>query len=80
MLSAHNAALQLVALFLRREAFVLSIQDAFRLTIFVIGVAVIATLFVRGTPRQARIPVQTPPPQSQAPVESEAEHFVPVEV
>ena len=80
MLSAHNAALQLVALFLRREAFVLSIQDAFRLTIFVIGVAIIATLFVRGTPRQARIPVQTPPPQSQVPMESEAEHFVPVEV
>ena len=80
MLSAHNAALQLVALFLRREAFVLSIQDAFRLTIFVIGVAVIATLFVRGTPRPARIPTQTPPPQSQVPVESEADHFVPVEV
>jgi EmrB/QacA subfamily drug resistance transporter len=59
-LAAQAAALQLVARFIRREAFVLAIQDALRLTIFVIGLALIAVLFVRGTRRPQRIPEQAP--------------------
>jgi EmrB/QacA subfamily drug resistance transporter len=59
-IAAYNAAIQLVARFLQREAFVMAIRDAFILTIFVIGLAIIATLFVRGTPRPGRIPEQAP--------------------
>jgi len=59
--TAHAAALQLIArFFLQRLAFVLAIQDALRLTIFVTGLAIIAVLFVRGTRRPQRIPEQAP--------------------
>jgi DHA2 family multidrug resistance protein len=58
--SAYNAALLLVARFLQREAFVLAIQDALRLTIFVIGLAIIAVLFVRSSRRQQPVPGQVP--------------------
>ncbi len=58
--SAYNAALQLIARFLQREAFVLAIQDALRLTIFVIGLAIIAVLFVRGSRRPQRTPERAP--------------------
>jgi len=44
----------------QREAFVLGIQDALRLTVFVTGLAIIAVLFVRGTRRPQRIPEQAP--------------------
>lgn len=53
--AAYNAALQLIAGLVKRQAFILAIQDAFILTIFFIGAAIIATLFVRGT-RRARVP------------------------
>ncbi len=58
--SAYTAALLLIARFVQREAFVLALQDAFRLTIFVTGLAIIAVLFVRGTRRPQRIPEQAP--------------------
>src|SRR5205823_440053 len=58
--SAYNAALLLIARFVQREAFVLAIQDALKLTIFVIGLAIIAVLFVRGTRKPQRIPEQAP--------------------
>jgi EmrB/QacA subfamily drug resistance transporter len=58
--SASAAALQLIARFVQREAFVLAVQDALRLTIFVIGFAIIAVLFVRNTRRPQRVPEQTP--------------------
>ena len=58
--SAYTAALQLIARFVQREAFVLGIQDALRLTVFVTGLAIIAVLFVRGTRRPQRIPEQAP--------------------
>ncbi len=54
--SARIAALQLIARFVQRQAFILSIQDAFSLTLVVIVLAIIAVLFVRGTRRPARIP------------------------
>src|SRR6266446_9686658 len=61
LVAAHTATLQLIArYFLQRQAFVLSIQDALRLTIFVIVLAIIAVLFVRNKPRPQRIPEQAP--------------------
>src|SRR5256886_7263299 len=58
--SAYTAAVQLIARFVQREAFVLGIQDALRLTLFVTGLAIIAVLFVRGTRSPQRIPEQAP--------------------
>jgi hypothetical protein len=58
--SAYTAALQLIARFVQAEAYVLAIQDALRLTIFVTGLAIIAVLFVRGYRRPQRIPEQVP--------------------
>ena len=80
--AAHQAAIQLISLFLKGQAFVLAFQDGFRLTIFVIGLALIATFFVRSTRRQrpARIPedrLQSPATQQQP---AEEEKFVAVEV
>jgi EmrB/QacA subfamily drug resistance transporter len=89
LFSAHQAALQLIGRFIQRVAFVLAIQDAFRLTIVIIAVALIATFFVRGTPRQRNIPQQSGPQEkhgnvpAEAKVEGEpdeAEHFVAVEI
>ncbi|HEU5382637.1 MAG TPA: DHA2 family efflux MFS transporter permease subunit [Ktedonobacteraceae bacterium] len=45
--AASTAALQLVARFVQGEAFILAMQDAFRLTLLTIGVALIALFFVR---------------------------------
>ena len=59
--SASAAALQLIARFVQREAFVLAVQDALRLTIFAIGLAIISMLFVRSSRKPQRIPEQTPP-------------------
>lgn len=64
---AHNTAIQLIALLLKRVAFVLAIQDAFVLTLAFIGVAIIATLFVPGKRRQR--PAPSGPVQEQQPVE-----------
>jgi EmrB/QacA subfamily drug resistance transporter len=89
LFSAHQAALQLIARFVQREAFVLAIQDAFRLTIVIIAVALIATFFVRGTRRQRNVPQQNGPQEKQSPMPAEAkaagepdeaEHFVAVEI
>ncbi len=89
LFSAHQAALQLIALFIQRTAFVLAVQDAFRLTIVIIAVALIATFFVRGTRRQRNVPPQSGPQAKQSPVSAnvqaegepdEAEHFVAVEI
>src|SRR6266568_8703518 len=58
--SAYHAAVLLIARFIQREAFVLGIQDALRLTVFVTGLAIIAVLFVRSSRRPQRIPEQAP--------------------
>jgi EmrB/QacA subfamily drug resistance transporter len=61
LVAAHTATLQLIArYFLQRQAFVLSIQDALRLTIFVTVLAIIAVLFVRNNRRPQPIPEQAP--------------------
>ncbi|MFL5625922.1 MAG: MDR family MFS transporter [Ktedonobacteraceae bacterium] len=75
MVSAKAAALQVISGLIRRQSFVLSLQDAFVLTLLVIGLAIIATFFVRSS----RKPVQINEP-SLSPVnasenaETEASH------
>jgi DHA2 family multidrug resistance protein len=44
---AYAASVQEIALFLKGEAFILSMQDAFRLTIVTIVIALVAVFFVR---------------------------------
>jgi EmrB/QacA subfamily drug resistance transporter len=89
LFSAHQAALQLIGRLIQRTAFVLAIQDAFRLTIVIIAVALIATFFVRGTRRQRNVPQQSGPQEKHGNVPAEAkaegepdeaEHFVAVEI
>lgn len=57
--AAHAASLQEVALFLKGEAFLLSMQDAFRFTIVTIGIALIAVFFVRN---RTKLPRSRPAP------------------
>ncbi|MDQ6660962.1 MAG: multidrug efflux MFS transporter [Chloroflexota bacterium] len=52
---AQSTALQLIAGLLRQQSYVLAIQDAFTVTVFVIGVAIIAVLFVRSSRKPKRI-------------------------
>jgi len=65
----------LIARFVQREAFVLGIQDALRLTVVVTGLAIIAVLFVRGT----RSPQPVPAQASGVPVDTDTGESVPVE-
>jgi hypothetical protein len=58
--SAYNAAVLLIARFVQREAFVLALQDAFRLTIVVTFLSIIAVLFVRSSRKPQRIPERAP--------------------
>ncbi|MFL5663043.1 MAG: DHA2 family efflux MFS transporter permease subunit [Ktedonobacteraceae bacterium] len=53
--NAKASALQVISGLLIRQSFVLSLQDAFMLTLVVSGLAIIATLFVRGSRKPARI-------------------------
>jgi EmrB/QacA subfamily drug resistance transporter len=45
--AAHSAALQYISLLIKSQAFILSMQDAFRLTIVVIIAAIVAVLSIR---------------------------------
>jgi EmrB/QacA subfamily drug resistance transporter len=58
--SAYSAAVLFIARFIQREAFVLALQDALRVTIFVTGLAIIAVFFVRGSRRTQPITEQAP--------------------
>ena len=73
--AAHNAAIQLIALFIQREAFVLAIQDALWITIGVTILAIIAVLFVRPSRRPQPVTQQV----SEAPYEAESNEAIPVE-
>lgn len=67
--SAYAAAIQLIArFFLQREAFVLGLQDALWVTIFVNILAIIAVLFVRNNGRARRAP--KPAKRSETPVDT----------
>jgi DHA2 family multidrug resistance protein len=57
---ARQTAIQLIARFVQGQAFVMAIQDALRLTLVFIVVAIIATFFVRSRPKPQRIPQQVP--------------------
>jgi EmrB/QacA subfamily drug resistance transporter len=59
--AAYQAAIRLISLFVQREAYILAIQDAFRFTIAIVVLAIIATFFVRNRRRPEQIPA--PPPQ-----------------
>lgn len=47
LVAAHTAALQEISLFIKGEAYMMAIQDAFRLTLVMVALAVIAVLFVQ---------------------------------
>jgi EmrB/QacA subfamily drug resistance transporter len=51
--AAHTAALQEISLFIKGEAFILSMQDAFRFTIITIVIALVAVFFVRNRTTRA---------------------------
>jgi EmrB/QacA subfamily drug resistance transporter len=73
--NARTAALQLIAGFVQLQAYDLAIQDAFRLTVVFVFLAIIATLFIRSRKRPATIPVQTPegvPADEKVSAQSEA--------
>jgi hypothetical protein len=53
--NAKATSLQVISGLLIRQSFVLSLQDAFMLTLVVSGLAIIATLFVRGSRKPAQI-------------------------
>ncbi|HEX6483329.1 MAG TPA: MDR family MFS transporter [Ktedonobacteraceae bacterium] len=57
---ARQTAIQLIARFVQGQAFVMAIQDALRLTLAFIVVAIIATFFVRSRPKPQSIPQQAP--------------------
>jgi EmrB/QacA subfamily drug resistance transporter len=57
---ARQTAIQSIARFVQGQAFVMAIQDALRLTLVFIVVAIIATFFVRSRPKPQRIPQQAP--------------------
>jgi len=54
--TARDGALQVVARYIQRQGYALAIQDAFRLSVGIILVAIIAVFFIRGSRR-------TPQPQ-----------------
>jgi DHA2 family multidrug resistance protein len=59
--AAQSAALQVVSRLVQRQSFVLAIQDAFLVTVVIIGLAIISVLFVRGSRRKpATIPEAAP--------------------
>ena len=55
-ITARTAAAQLIIRLVQRQAFILSLQDAFTFTLVVIGLAIIAVFFVRGSRGRSRIP------------------------
>jgi DHA2 family multidrug resistance protein len=63
---ARHTAIQLIARFVQGQAFVMAIQDALRLTLVFIVVAIIATFFVRSKPKPQSIPQQAPAADTHA--------------
>lgn len=74
--SAASAALQYIALFLQGESFVLAVQDAFKLTVVVVGFAIIATLFVGHRGRSAKKPAPARQGEAGASEETDQRTFV----
>ncbi|HEY0754884.1 MAG TPA: DHA2 family efflux MFS transporter permease subunit [Ktedonobacteraceae bacterium] len=82
MLGAHTAALQEISLFIKGEAFILSMQDAFRFTLITIVMALVALFFVSNRTtgiRQARkAPAQEGSTESDEAAAAEAEAMMAV--
>ncbi|HZR39150.1 MAG TPA: MDR family MFS transporter [Ktedonobacteraceae bacterium] len=70
MHAAYTAAIQIIAGMVQRQAYVLAIQDAFRFTLVMIAVAIIAVFFVRSRRRRAAT-IPTTPGGTQQPVQAE---------
>ncbi len=78
--SAKTSGLLLINELLQGQSFVLAVQDAFKLTVAVVFIAIIATFFVGGRRRPARIPESAGPPVSTTELEAAEERvFVMVE-
>ncbi len=71
--AARSAAIQLIALEVRRQGYMLAFQDAFLLSLALVGLAIIATLFVRIRRKPKEIsdlsaPTETPSAKEAEPV------------
>jgi EmrB/QacA subfamily drug resistance transporter len=78
--AAKSAGLLLINELLQAQSFVLALQDAFKLTVVVVGIAIIATLFVGRRRKPARIPASIPQPGTSSEAEeTEDQVFVMVE-
>ena len=73
--AAKTAALQLIARMVQRQAYDLAIQDAFRLTVVLVVLAVFITLFVRA----GRRPASTPERPTSTAVQTRGEKAVHVD-
>ena len=69
--SAQSAALLLVSRLVQRQSFVLAIQDAFLLTVVIIGLAIISVLFVRGSRKKPATIPEAAPAATAVPAEEE---------
>ncbi len=54
--AARRAAIEVLVQLVQRQGYDLAMQDAFRLTVALVALAMIVTLFVRGRPRKVGIP------------------------
>jgi len=70
--AAKGAALQVIAGLVHRQAFVLSLQDAFNFSLVVGVLAIIVVLFVRKSRQPARAPQISHDGQETVPEEEEA--------
>lgn len=66
LLAAHTAALREISLFIKGEAFILSMQDAFRFTIITIVIALVAVFFVRNRTTRSAQARREPTPEGTA--------------
>ncbi len=74
--AAKEAALQVIAGLVHRQAFVLALQDAFNFSLVVTVFAIIAILFVRKSRQPAHAPQISHDSQETVPEEEEAQHVL----
>ena len=69
---AYTAAIQLLAEYVNLQATILAMQDAFRISLILTGMAIIAAFFVRSRRPQPATETQQPSSQEEAAAQSEA--------
>ncbi len=70
---AYTTAIQLLSEYVKLQATILAMQDAFRISLILTGFAIIAAFFVRSRRPQPAIETQQQPPsQEEAAAQSEA--------